>query len=132
MLIHQESIITAAPEAVYEVLTDGQKFAAATGMPAQLSDREGEAFTLFGGRVEGRQIELVPGQRIVQAWRFGATHPSEWDAGVYSVVRFTLSGQQDGTASSSTTLAYRRSGMTTSPPAIPASTSSRWSATSPP
>jgi hypothetical protein len=24
------------------VLTDGQKFAAATGMPAQLSDREGE------------------------------------------------------------------------------------------
>ena len=97
MLIHQESIIIATPQAVYEVLTDGQKFAAATGMPAQLSDREGEAFTLFGGRVEGRQIELVPGQRIVQAWRFGATHPSEWDAGVYSVVRFTLSGQQDGT-----------------------------------
>jgi hypothetical protein len=79
------------------VLTDGQKFAAATGMPAQLSDREGETFTLFGGRIEGRQIELVPGQRIVQAWRFGATHPSCWDAGVYSVVRFTLSGQQDGT-----------------------------------
>ena len=93
MLIHQESIINADPQAVYEVLTDGQKFAVATGMPAQLSDREGETFTLFGGRVEGRQIELVPGQRIVQAWRFGATHPSEWDAGVYSVVRFTLSGQ---------------------------------------
>lgn len=97
MLIHQESIIAATPQAIYEALTDGQKFAAATGMPAQLSDREGETFTLFGGRVEGRQIELVPGQRIVQAWRFGATHPSEWDAGVYSVVRFTLSGLQDGT-----------------------------------
>ena len=97
MLIHQESIIAAAPRAVYEVLTDGQKFATATGMPAQLSDRVGEAFSLFGGRVEGRQIELVPGQRIVQAWRFGAMHPSEWDAGVYSVVRFTLSRQQDGT-----------------------------------
>ena len=68
MLIHQESIIAAAPQAVYEVLTDGQKFAAATGMPAQLSDRVGEAFSLFGGRVEGRQIELVPGQRIVLAW----------------------------------------------------------------
>jgi predicted RNA polymerase sigma factor len=81
MLIHQESIINADPQAVYEVLTDGQKFAAATGMPAQLSDREGETFTLFGGRVEGRQIELVPGQRIVQAWRFGATHlqqPRDW------------------------------------------------------
>jgi activator of HSP90 ATPase len=79
------------------VLTDGRKFAAVTGMPAQFSDREGETFTLFDGRVEGRQIELVPGQRIVQAWRFGAAHPSCWDAGVYSVVRFTLSGQEDGT-----------------------------------
>ena len=97
MLIHQEAIINADPQAVYDVLTDGQKFAAATGMPAQLSDREGETFTLFGGRVEGCQIELVPGQRIVQAWRFGAAHPSPWDAGVYSVVRFTLSGQEDGT-----------------------------------
>jgi activator of HSP90 ATPase len=97
MLIHQEAIINADPQAVYDVLTDGQKFAAATGMPAQLSDREGETFTLFDGRIEGRQIELVPGQRIVQAWRFGAAHPSCWDAGVYSVVRFTLSGQEDGT-----------------------------------
>jgi len=97
MLIHQEAIINADPQAVYDVLTDGQKFAAATGMPAQLSDREGETFTLFDGRVEGRQIELVPGQRIVQAWRFGAAHPSCWDAGVYSVVRFTLSGQEDCT-----------------------------------
>ena len=97
MLIHQEALINADPQAVYDVLTDGQKFAAATGMPAQLSDSEGETFTLFDGRVEGRQIELVPGQRIVQAWRFGAAHPSCWDAGVYSVVRFTLIGQEDGT-----------------------------------
>ena len=48
-------------------------------------------------KLEGRQIELVRGHRIVQAWRFGAAHPSCWDAGVYSVVRFTLSGQDDGT-----------------------------------
>lgn len=97
MAIHLETIIDADPHAVYDVLTDGQKFAAATGLPAQLSDREGETFTLFGGRIEGRQIELIPGQRIVQAWRFGAAHPSPWEAGVYSVVRFTLSGQQHGT-----------------------------------
>jgi activator of HSP90 ATPase len=97
MPIHQEAIIDAAPEQVYAVLTDGAKFAAATGMPAQLSDREGEAFTLFGGRVEGRQIELVPGRRVVQAWRFGAAHPEPWDAGVYSVVRFALTSQGDAT-----------------------------------
>ena len=97
MQIRQEAIINADPQAVYEVLTDGQRFAAATGMPAQLSDREGEMFTIFDGRVEGRQIELVPGRRIVQAWRFGAAHESPWDAGVYSVVRFALIGQEGGT-----------------------------------
>ena len=97
MPIHQESIIDAAPEQVYAVLTDGAKFAAATGMPAELSDREGEAFTLFGGRVEGRQVELVPGRRVVQAWRFGGAHPEPWDAGVYSVVRFTLQPEGEAT-----------------------------------
>jgi activator of HSP90 ATPase len=97
MLIHQEASINAGPHAVYDVLTDGQKFAAATGMPAQISDCEGETFTLFDGRIEGRQIELVPGQRIVQAWRFGTKHPDVWDAGVYSVVRFTLAAESDGT-----------------------------------
>ena len=97
MRIHQEAIIQADPQAVYDVLTDGRKFAAATGMPAQLSDREGETFAVFDGRIEGRQIELVPGERIVQAWRFGAKHPDVWDAGVYSVVRFTLIGEEDGT-----------------------------------
>jgi activator of HSP90 ATPase len=96
MPIHQEAIIEAAPEQVYAVLTDGEKFAAATGQPARITDQEGEGFTLFGGRVEGRQIELVPGERVVQAWRFSGDHPEPWDAGVYSVVRFTL--KQEGQA----------------------------------
>ena len=90
MSIHQETVIDAAPARVYAVLTDGAKFAAATGQPARLTDQEGEEFTLFSGRVEGRQIELVPGERVVQAWRFGGNHPEAWDAGVYSVVHFTL------------------------------------------
>ena len=79
------------------MLTDGEKFAAATGQPARLTDQEGEEFTLFSGRVEGRQIELVPGERVVQAWRFGDEHPGTWDAGVYSVVRFTLKAERNAT-----------------------------------
>ena len=97
MPIHQEGIITAAPAEVYDVLTDGDKFAAATGQPARLGDREGEEFTLFSGRVEGRQIELVPAERVVQAWRFGGNHPDTWDSGVYSVVRFTLKAENGAT-----------------------------------
>ena len=85
------------PEQVYEVLTDGEKFAAATGQPARISDREGDEFTLFGGRVAGRQTELVRDERVVQAWRFGDDHPHPWDAGVYSVVRFTLEAEGKAT-----------------------------------
>ena len=97
MSIHEEAVVKVSPAQVYEFLTNGAVFAAATEMPAQMSDREGEPFSLFGGRVEGRQIELVPGQRVVQAWRFGSTHPDEWEPGVYSVIRFTMHAEGDAT-----------------------------------
>jgi uncharacterized protein YndB with AHSA1/START domain len=97
MSIHQEAVIHASPAQVYECLTNGEMFAAATEMPAQVADREGELFSLFGGRVEGRQIELVPAERVVQAWRFGGAHPDAWAPGVYSVVRFTLRPEGDAT-----------------------------------
>jgi activator of HSP90 ATPase len=40
---------------------------------------------MFGGVIVGRNIELVPAQRIVQAWR-----PTHWAAGIYSIVHFEL------------------------------------------
>src|SRR5258707_14495933 len=67
------------------------------GSRAEITDREGDSFSLFGGRVEGRQIELVPGQRGVQAWRFGTAHPSVWEPGVSSTLRFTLEPTDNGT-----------------------------------
>jgi len=97
MSIHQVTHIAAQPQQVFELLTNGTLFCAATGQPAEITDREGDCFSLFGGRVEGRQIELVPGQRVVQAWRFGAEHPSPWEPGVYSTVRFALEPTGDGT-----------------------------------
>ena len=97
MSIHQEAVIKASPGRIYEYLTNGEIFAAATGQPAEVSDRAGEPFSLFGGRVEGRQIELVPGERVVQAWRFGSAHPDAWEPGIYSIVRFTMRPEGDAT-----------------------------------
>jgi activator of HSP90 ATPase len=97
MTIHQEALIDATPLEVYAYLTEGETFAAATGTAARLEPWAGSAFSLFGGRVEGRLIELVPGRRVVQAWRFGDAHPDAWDAGVYSIVRFTLTVEGDRT-----------------------------------
>jgi activator of HSP90 ATPase len=97
MSIHQEALIDATPLEVYGYLTDGETFSAATGKAARLEARAGSAFSLFDGRIEGRQIELVPGERVVQAWRFGDAHPDVWDVGVYSIVRFTLTAQRGRT-----------------------------------
>jgi activator of HSP90 ATPase len=97
MSIHEEALIAAPPQQVFELRTNGTLFSAATGQPAEITDREGDSLSLFGGRVEGRQVELVRGQRVVQAWRFGAEHLSPWEPGVYSTVRFTLEPASDGT-----------------------------------
>jgi len=90
--IHQEIDFRVMPARIYDVLLDGKQFSAFTKETAEISPREGEAFRLFGGLIEGRNIELVPNRRIVQAWR-----PGSWPAGVYSIVRFELVAQGPGT-----------------------------------
>ena len=83
--IHYDLGFKASPQRFYETILDGKQFAAFSGMPATIDANEGGAFSMFGGLIVGRNVALVPNQRIVQAWR-----PSHWDAGVYSIVRFEL------------------------------------------
>ena len=83
--LHQEVDLKASPQRIYEVLLDSKQFAACTGMPAEIDPKAGGAFSMFGGMIVGRTIELLLSQRIVQAWR-----PAHWDPGVYSLVRFEL------------------------------------------
>ena len=83
--LHQEVDFKASPQRLYEILLDAKQFAACTGMPAEIDAKEGGAFSTFGGVIAGRNIELLPNQRIVQAWR-----PARWAPGVYSVVKFEL------------------------------------------
>jgi len=52
----------------------------------------GGAFTIFAGHIVGRHVELVPNERIVQAWRV-----VNWDPGLFSIARFELVEQGSGT-----------------------------------
>jgi activator of HSP90 ATPase len=81
--IHYDLDFKASPQHFYETLLTSKQFAVFSGMPATIDATEGGAFSMFGGLIVGRNVELVPNQRIVQAWR-----PSHWDAGLYSIVRF--------------------------------------------
>ena len=101
--IHQDVTFNATPARVYDALTDAKQFnrvvqlsAAAQSMAVPnttvaISREPGGAFSAFGGHITGRQIELIPNQRIVQAWR-----AASWPVGAYSIARFDLSA--DGTA----------------------------------
>jgi uncharacterized protein YndB with AHSA1/START domain len=93
MTIHQEVTINAAPSAVYDVLTKSDSFAKMTGgRAADISGDVGGAVSMFGGDIRARNVELVPGKRVVQAWRSQA-----WPEGVYSIVKFELSAAGKGT-----------------------------------
>ena len=71
MTIEQTITIKSSPEKVYNAIMTASEFAEVTGAPADIAADEGGAFACFGGQVVGRHIELVPKQRIVQAWRVG-------------------------------------------------------------
>jgi uncharacterized protein YndB with AHSA1/START domain len=103
--IHQEVDFKASRKRVYEALTDANQFERvvqlsdarktmmpAKAPPAEISLEAGGVFSMFGGLIAGRHIELVPNERIVQAWR-----PAYWNPGVYSIVKFELSDSGTGT-----------------------------------
>jgi activator of HSP90 ATPase len=91
--IHQEEDFKAGPRQIYEALLDAKQFSAFSGGRAAEIHREvGGAFSLFAGHIVGRNLELVPNRRIVQAWR-----AASWPEGIYSIARFELLGQGSGT-----------------------------------
>jgi activator of HSP90 ATPase len=103
--IHQEPVFKVSRKRIYEALTDAKQFhkvvqfseAMRSGMtlgnkPTEINNKVGGSFTLFGGHIVGRQIELLPTERIVQAWRV-----VDWEPGAYSLVKFELTEQDSGT-----------------------------------
>jgi activator of HSP90 ATPase len=90
--IHFDVDFNAAPARIYEMLLDAKLFAAFSKDTAEIQPQAGAPFKLFGGRIEGRNVELIPNRRIVQAWR-----PSSWPSGVYSIARFELAPHASGT-----------------------------------
>lgn len=102
--IHQEALFKASRKRVYEALTDAKQFDKVIQLsgvmqamhlpdkPAEISREVGGPFALFGGYITGRHVELLPNERIVQAWRTG-----EWNPGVYSIAKFELVEQGSGT-----------------------------------
>jgi uncharacterized protein YndB with AHSA1/START domain len=116
--IHQEVSFKASRKRVYQALTDAKEFDKVVhlsdamrsmppgGTPTEISSEVGGAFALFGGHIIGRQVELVPNQRIVQAWRVEG-----WAPGVYSIARFELTDQGSGGEREGTRIVFDHTGF---------------------
>jgi len=98
--IHQEINFTVSPQRVYEVLLSSKQFSDCTkksfgdftATSANINSAVGGTFSVFDGHIIGRILELVPNQRIVEAWRV-----VDWPAGVYSIAKFEFKPQGSGT-----------------------------------
>jgi activator of HSP90 ATPase len=99
VIIHQEVDFKVNSQKLYHTLLNSKEFSASTKKSfnnfsessATIDSVVGGTFTLFDGHIIGRILELVPNQRIVEAWRV-----VDWPAGVYSIVRFELTPLDSG------------------------------------
>jgi uncharacterized protein YndB with AHSA1/START domain len=89
--IKQRVKFKADPATVYELLADSRKHSAITGLPATISTKIGGTFSIGESDVTGINVDLVPGRRIVQAWRH-----RKFPEGIFSMAAVTLKPTADG------------------------------------
>lgn len=89
--ILQRVRFSASPKILFNMYMDSKKHSSATGAPAKLSRKVGGAWHAHGGAIGGKNLLIVPGWRVVQAWR--ATH---WKKAELSIVILTFEKARGG------------------------------------
>jgi uncharacterized protein YndB with AHSA1/START domain len=87
------AVIPASPQEVYDAWLDSLGHSEMTGGKANMSDQIDAEVSAWDGYINGRNLELIPGERIVQSWRtaqFGDEHED-------SIVTVVLTQTGDGT-----------------------------------
>ncbi|MGD0026854.1 MAG: SRPBCC domain-containing protein [Xanthobacteraceae bacterium] len=87
------SIIPASAQEIYDAWLDSLVHSEMTGGEATTSDEIGAEVSAWDGYIRGRNLELVPGERIVQSWRTTEFTDEHED----SIVTLTLEEADDGT-----------------------------------
>jgi uncharacterized protein YndB with AHSA1/START domain len=72
--------LDATPEEVYKAWLNSKTHEAMTGQPATISARKGAPYTAWGNYITGKNLELVPNEKIVQTWRSSDFKKSDPDS----------------------------------------------------
>ncbi len=91
-IIRQTITIPATPHEVYETILDSRKHTRLTGDKASMSRKVSGATSSFGGYATGKNIELIPDEKIVQTW-----HASDWPEGADSTITYVFKTVPNGT-----------------------------------
>lgn len=92
--IRQRATFTASPAQVYDALMNGRWQSRSTTQKARIGKKVGDPFTYLDGYVDGINLELEPGKRIVQSWR---AHQIGWPELHYSQISVRLEAIATGT-----------------------------------
>ena len=83
--------IDAIPEEVYTALTNEATIQLWSGEEAVMPLEPGAEFSLWDGSITGKNIEFIPGKKIVQEWYFGEQE-------LPSIVTIILHADKKGTS----------------------------------
>ncbi|HET7734205.1 MAG TPA: SRPBCC family protein [Paludibacter sp.] len=92
--IKQTITFNAPASKVYDLIMDQDKHAAFTGGSVVMSKEINGTFNVFDGYCHGYNIELIEGEKIVQAWHF---QEDGWPDDHYSICTFMFKPVGDKT-----------------------------------
>ncbi len=91
-MIRQEVFFDTLPIVIYNIFLDSDKHAAVIGAAAETSKFVGGMCYYYNEFIEAENVELVPGEKIVQKWR-----TRDWPEGYYSNLKVELKEKSGGT-----------------------------------
>ena len=88
-----EIYFNVSPEVLYDTLMDEKKHAAFTDSEVSMDPKAGGKFSVFDGYITGKNLQLVPGKKIVQSWK---AIEDGWPDDHFSQISFTIEPEKKG------------------------------------
>jgi len=92
--INQKVFFKALPKEIYSLIMDEHKHSEFTSSKVKIKNVEDTKFTAWDGYIEGENVELLEGKKIVQKWR---AEEENWPKKHYSTVTFIFREKDGGT-----------------------------------
>ncbi|MBN1916042.1 SRPBCC domain-containing protein [Candidatus Dojkabacteria bacterium] len=92
-VLKQKIIFRLSPQEIYESIMDSESHSVITGSWADITEKTGEPFSIWSGDIDGENLELIPGKKIVQSWRYKS---EGWPEEHFSIVTFEFEEDERG------------------------------------